>query len=90
MDNNPFVGFLARKGFRLSWGTGSYVKLMSTHKYKVWEDPLHYWITCIQYLPGGIGLEVAKAFHVKGDAFEDDVIAAKLRQKGMLFADGQD
>jgi hypothetical protein len=90
MDNNPFVGFLTRKGFGLSWGSGAYVKLTASHKYLVWEDPLHYWITCIQYQPDGGGIEVAKVFHTKGGVFEDKAIEIELRKRGMLFGDGQD
>jgi hypothetical protein len=67
-------------------GNESFTKLASGHKYKVWEDPSLYWITCLQYKPLGEEGVVAKVFHVKGAVFDDKAVSNALRKSGMTFA----
>ena len=82
MDHpNPFVGFLFRRGFQLN---GNVFVGLCIHKYKVYEDPLHYWINCIQSTPD-TGKVIGDAFHVKGWPFEDEKVEAELRKRGMKF-----
>jgi hypothetical protein len=80
---NPFIGFLARRGFKL--GYDCYNKAYFDYEYKLRSDANSHFIICIYHVSGQLAVQKGQAIHDKRQVFSDEEVEKELLRKGMRF-----